>query len=206
MQVVRSAAQEAAEDVFFGQVVIIWARWFLILAGAMLTLWTATTVSEITTKILLVVILMAMNFFLHGRYLMERPANRTLIMAASVLDLLIITGAILMWQGQGGLRSQFFVFYYPVLLAFAFVFPPRLAIGYTGLTLVMYVVACLVADFSFVGDADSLKVLVMRLITLASVGGLATYYWRIQRERRRVEAGLSAAAGAAGVRLSPAAG
>ena len=206
MQVVRSAAQEAAEDLFFGQVVIIWARWFLILTGATLTLWSATTVGEITAKILLVVILMAMNFFLHGRYLMERPANRTLIIAASALDLLVITGAILLWQGQGGLRSQFFVFYYPVLLAFAFVFPPRLAFAYTGCAMIAYVAACLAADFSILADAGDLKLLVMRLVTLGSVGGLATYYWRIQRERRRVEAGLSAAAGAAGVRLSPAAG
>src|SRR5690349_10916310 len=76
-----SAAQEAAEDIFFGQAVIIWARWFIILTGAMLTLWTATTVAEITINTLLIIVLMGMNFFLHGRYLMERPANRSLLVA-----------------------------------------------------------------------------------------------------------------------------
>src|SRR5262245_12778765 len=98
MHPVRSAAQEAAEDLFFGQVVIIWARWFLILTGAILTLWSATSVGEITAKILPIVVLMAMNFFLHGRYLMEQPANRRLIVAASVLDLLVVTATVLLWQ------------------------------------------------------------------------------------------------------------
>jgi hypothetical protein len=178
----------------------------------MLTLWSATTVGEITAKILLVVVLMAMNFFLHGRYLMEQPANRTLIAAASALDLLVITGAILLWQGQGGLQSQFFIFYYPVLLAFAFVFPPRLAFAYTGSALALYTVTCLVADPLFIWHAADLKLLVMRLITLGAVGGLATYYWRIQRERRRVAlegatGGApepASAADPAGMRLSPA--
>jgi hypothetical protein len=204
MQAVRSAAQEAAEDLFFGQVVIIWARWFLILAGAILTLWTATTVGEITAKILPVVLLMAMNFLLHGRYLMERPVNRRLIAAASGLDLLVITATILLWQGQGGLSSQFFVFYYPALVAFAFVFPARPAAAYTGAALTLYVVACLAVDPSVVGDAGDLKRLVIRLTTLAAVGGLATYYWRLQRERRR--AGLGAAPAAPGGLYSGAVG
>ena len=35
MTEMRSAAQEAAEDIFFGQIVIIWARWFVIITGGM---------------------------------------------------------------------------------------------------------------------------------------------------------------------------
>ena len=34
----RSLAQESAEDIFFGQIAIIWARWFLIAAGAIIAL------------------------------------------------------------------------------------------------------------------------------------------------------------------------
>ena len=83
----RTAEQEAAEDLFFGQVVIIWARWFLILAGAILILWTTTDASALVVSILPILALMAMNFFLHGRYLVERPANQMLLLAASALDL-----------------------------------------------------------------------------------------------------------------------
>src|ERR1700682_1271667 len=123
MKQTSTPAQEHAEDIFFGQVVMIWARWFFILAGIILTLWTATSTNEITLSVLFVVALMAMNFFLHGRYLIEKPANGRLILAAAVLDLIIITAIVASWGGQNGLRSQFFIFYYPVLLAFAFVFP-----------------------------------------------------------------------------------
>lgn len=185
MREMRSPAQEAAEDIFFGQVVLIWARWFVILAGTILILWTATTTSEITVKILFIVGLMAMNFFLHGRYLMEQPANARLIALVTLIELGVFTMIILFWQGDRGLRNPLFVFYYPSLLAFALVFPPRLAIPYTVGSVAAYALACLVSDPGIVGQASDLKTLVLRLVTLAAVGGLATYYWRIQRARRR---------------------
>jgi hypothetical protein len=188
----RSPAQAAAEDIFFGQVVIIWARWFIILTGALLTLWTASSVAEITINTLLIVVLMAMNFFLHGRYLMERPANRSLLVAISLIDLVVITAIVTVWQGQVGLASQFFVFYYPVVLAFAFVLPPRLTVVYTALALAAYAAVCLLVGEGFAGSAADYKLLTMRLITLASMGGLGTYYWRIQRARRRSARGVSA--------------
>jgi hypothetical protein len=190
MNPLRSTAQEAAEDIFFGQSVMIWARWFVILAGAVLTLWTADTIAEITVNTLFIVVLMAMNFFLHGRYLTERPANRTLLLAISLLDLAAITAIVGAWQDQVGLQSQFFVFYYPVVLAFAFVMPPRLTVGYTAAALAAYAAACLLA--AGVPGTSELKLLVMRLITLASMGGLGTYYWRIQRKRRRESRGATA--------------
>jgi len=183
MHSTRDTAQEAAEDIFFGQAVIIWARWFVILTGAILTLWTATTVAEITINTLLIVTLMAMNFFLHGRYLLERPANRAVLIGISVIDLLIITTIVVVWQAQIGLQSQFFVFYYPIVLAFAFVLPPRPTMVYTAMALVAYSAICLLTGDRLASTAD-MKLLVMRLITLASMRGLGTYYWRIQRRRR----------------------
>jgi hypothetical protein len=193
VDMLRGAAQEAAEDIFFGQAVIIWARWFVILTGAMLTLWTATTVNEITINTLLIVTLMAMNFFLHGRYLMERPANRALLLAIGLLDLLVVSGMIMAWPGQAGWRSDFFVFYYPIVLAFAFVLTPRLTVAYTALALLAYGAVCLYADAGpHIGAIDP-KLLVMRMITLAAMGGLGTYYWRIQRQRRREARGHGSA-------------
>ena len=43
MQDTRIERLEAAQDLYFGQIVIIWARWFLILAGIIRTFWTAST-------------------------------------------------------------------------------------------------------------------------------------------------------------------
>jgi hypothetical protein len=187
-----SAEREAAEDLFFGQIVIVWARWSIILAGAILTLWTATTAGELVAKIVPVVGLMAINFFLHGRYLMERPANRTLLAAVGAVDLALITAVVLTWPGHVGLESPFFVFYYPVLFAFALILPPLLSRAYTALALVAYAGACIAAGPGVLGDVGDLKTLVLRLVTLAAVGGLGTYYWRmLRKQRREVEAGSS---------------
>lgn len=185
MQELRTSAQEAAEDIFFGQVVIVWARWFVILAATILVLWSATTASQLTTAILLVIALMAINFFVHGRYLMERPANRIFLQAMSLLDLVVISAIVAFWQGTGGLSSPFYIFYFPMLLAFAFVFTPRATVTYTVLTVATYVATCLAVNASFVGNVGDVKSLIMRLVALVAMGGLGTYYWRIQRERRR---------------------
>ena len=191
MREIRSVAQEATEDVFFGQIVIIWARWFLIVAGVTLALWVTPDESQLVVGIIPVVVLMAMNFYLHGRYLMERPANVALISAASVVDIAVITGVVLFWPdpGQRGLASQLFILYYPVVLAFAFVMPRRVTIAYTVVALLAYAGACLLIDPSFVSEVAYVKVLLMRLITLAAMGGLGTYYWRIQRDRRHAAVG-----------------
>ena len=70
-----SPEQEAQDDLFHGQVVIIIARWFLIFAGVVLALWSANTVEAITLPIAFMVVLMGMNFYLHGRYLMKQPVQ-----------------------------------------------------------------------------------------------------------------------------------
>src|ERR1700730_101713 len=115
-------AREAAEDVFFGPVGMIWARVVIIAAAAVLFLWTTGDVGTLSHRVLLLAGLMAVNFFLHGRYLMERPANRALILLASPADAALIAAAGALW---GGFASQLFVLLYPVLFAFALVFPPR---------------------------------------------------------------------------------
>jgi hypothetical protein len=177
----RVHAREAAEDVFFGQVVIIWARWFLIVGGAVLALWTTQKSTQLAVAVVPIAALMAMNFYLHGRYLTERPSNRVQIGAASLLDLALITGLVAFWHDGSGLASPFLVFYYPVLLAFAFVMPRRLAIGYTALAVALYSAVSLPQ----VGSPVDAKELLLRVATMAAMGGLGTFYWRIQRDRRR---------------------
>lgn len=191
MNEIRSPEQEAAEDIFFGQLVIIWARWFVIAAGVVLVIWSASDLARLTAGILLVVALMIMNFFLHGAYTLERPQNRGVVTVVSLLDLAIVTAIVLFFQGSGGFASPFFVFYYPLVVAFALVFPRRVAAGYIAATIVAYLLVS-----TFVGpslaSAGEVKTLILRAITLASVGGLATYYWRVQRDRRRAALGMVA--------------
>jgi hypothetical protein len=185
--IARSLEREAAEDVFFGQVVMIWARWFLIASGAVFFLWTANESTELALGVLPIVGLMAVNFCLHGRYFLERPSNVLQITAASALDVALVSAIVLLWH-PSGLASPFFVFYYPVLLAFAFVLPRRTTVIFTAATAATYAAICL-PDMQSITSA---KVLVLRLVTMAAMGAFGTFYWRIQRDRRRTAAEAAA--------------
>ena len=204
---VRSHEQAALEDVFFGQSVILWARWSVILAGAVLVLWTSTTVAQLTRTFPFFLVLMAMNFFLHGRYVMGRPLNRTVVIAASVADLVLITAIVVFWPGAVGLNNQFFVLYYPVVFAFALVFPRAIEAAYTVIAMLAYATACFVLGGTalFANGAVDLKTLLMRLIVMAAMGFLGNYYFRIQRDRlRRVSQGTPSALEELKARLAPA--
>ena len=182
----HSKAQEAAEDIFFGQITIIWARWFLIAAGAIIALLSTVNMFQLTITILTVIVLMSINFAMHGRYLTGKPANTILLLATNLADTLIITFLVLTWNEASGLNSHFFVLYYPMLFAFALVFPPTIAILYTVLTLILYTTACLVTtDPQLIFSITGFELLAMRLITLGAMGGLGTYYYRRQREALR---------------------
>ena len=180
----ESLALEGKRDVFFGQVVLIWARWAVIAAGAMMAMWLSETSEALTLNILPVVVLMGINFYLHARYLLERPANRLLVTLLSAVDLLMVTGIVIGWDVEGagrGLANPFYIYYYPLLLAFGFVFPPRLTATFTAGVLASYATACLALDPAMVTDPGTLKDLAVRLITLGAMGALGTYYYRLQR-------------------------
>ena len=181
---VRTSADEQIEDIFYGQINIIGARWFLIAGVLLLTLWGAQDVRDIQLKILPIIALIALNFYLHGRYMMERPAGRALIWFSSVLDLLVISVVISLGlpRGQFGLDNPFYIFYYPVLLAFALVFARSITAIGISLTCIVYVGICLFAGLGAEGGAPTV---VIRLVTLVATGMVGTMYWRIQREARR---------------------
>jgi len=187
MQSQRNTAQETAEDIFFGQLVIIYARWFVIVAMVILALWSTSSVSQLVGAVFFIVPLMAINFFVHGRYLMEQPANKLLLTVLSGVDILVVTLLILFWPEDRGLLNQFYIFYYPFILAFAFVSLARNSIIYTAFTLVLYTAACLVTGPTMLLDSLWLERLTIRLITMAAMGLLGAYYWRIQRSRLRAE-------------------
>jgi hypothetical protein len=187
---VRTAEQATAEDIFFGQSVILWARWGVILAGTVLVLWTSTSVGQLTRTFPFFLALMAMNFFLHGRYVMGSPLNRVVVILASLVDLVLITAIVVFWPGPVGLKSQFFVLYFPVVFAFALVFSRLIEAAYTVACMLAYVGACFATGTVSTADsANDYKVLVMRLIVIAAMGFLGNYYFRIQRRRLRLASG-----------------
>ena len=187
-RVAPTKAQEAAEDIFFGQIAIIWARWFLIAAGAVITLWSGE--DQFMTGIIALVILMVMNFFFHARYMTGKPVNQFLLLFGNMVDLAVVTSLVIFWSpGQTGLDSHFFILYYPMLFAWALVFSPRITIAFSVITLATYTMTCLgFTHFAHGHDmltANQLQTLASRLITLGAMGGLGTYYYRRQRDSLR---------------------
>ena len=126
-----------------------------------------------------------------------------MIVLTSLIDVIVISLVVIFWLEPRGLGSPFFVLYYPLILALAFVMPRGLTVAYTLAALVSYVVAVVLGDLLFteggtlaidvsrifVFDSVRAEQLILRLITLGAMGGLGSFYWRIQRERRRVAAG-----------------
>ena len=115
---------------------------------SLLTLWVTSEADTLAFAIMPVVALVAVNFYLHGRYLTERPANPALITAVGLIDLAIITTAVLAWPGGKGIFSPFFVLYFPVIMAFAFVMPRKATVVFTGLTVAAYIGASLFAELA----------------------------------------------------------
>lgn len=183
---------EAAEDIFFGQVVINWARWFVIAAGVAMVMILTETPNELAIGIIPIVGLMVVNFYLHGRRLAQQPANKNLIAVSSILDLALITTVVGIGTNNSmiGLDSQFYVAYFPVIAAFGFVMPRKASLLYTLVAMAAYAAVCLTVNSRVINDSGiewvQMESVITRLIVMGAVGGLASYFWRVQRDRRRV--------------------
>jgi len=171
MESLQAEELEFKEDIFFGQVIIIWARWFVILGIAAAILLNVKEPRDLVIGLIPIVVLMLMNFAVHGSYLMERPVGQTLIFITSAVDLIIVSVMVGLDQIGQGFGSQLF----------AFVMRRQWAIGYTALTLLVYLLICLFSP----GSQIEWREMFVRLLTLGGIGGLGSYYWRIMRSRRR---------------------
>lgn len=172
-----SGRQQAAQDLFWGQLATLFARWAIVLGGAVLVLARATTTEQLAIGIVPVVLLLVLNFYLHGRYLLERPANASLTLLATGLDLGLLVALFLVGPGAGGSTSPLFVLLYPLVFGVGLVFVPRTSWAYTLGAVGVYAALVIMA-----GGSDP-KTLVVRLITLGAMGGLGSLYWRIVRSR-----------------------
>lgn len=168
---------EAQEDIFHGQIVCLLARWVVIAGAIFLALYQATSIGQMQRNLIPLLLLVAANFFLHARYMMGLPANGLLLQLASALDLAVITALVLAGH------PDFFVFYYPVTLAFALVFVRRVTLLFAGVAGVLCTLLFL-PGLHWNGDEETLAI---RLVTLVGSALLATMYWRLQRDRRRGE-------------------
>ena len=187
-EMTKAEITEAQQDVFYGQIVFIWARWIVIVSTLFLILRNARGVADIQIPMIPLVLLIAANFFLHGRFVMRRPANAILLTIATTIDFVFITVVILLGAGgMTGIDNPMFVLYYPVLLAYSLVFPRARTLIMASILIAAYLLICLfLSPGVSIADGDE-KVMAVRVVMLLITALLGTMYWRIQRRRRRGE-------------------
>ncbi len=172
---------DKASDLAHGQIVIVTARWILVLSGLLFILWDPDPIGTLRIQILFIMILAVANFYLHAQALMRRPVRPAVIYAASVADLVVITTLIVV---EGGFESNIFVFYVPAIVAFSVAFSLSLTILYTGSICGIYAILSLVSG-SFTIGLEGLQVLFSRLVVLVAVAVVGSMYAHTERERRR---------------------
>ena len=69
---VREKAAERSEDLAQGQIVIVSARWILVIAGLVLTLWAPDKIGTLRIQLMVLLILAVANFYLHAQLLMRK--------------------------------------------------------------------------------------------------------------------------------------
>lgn len=170
-----------------GQMVIVIARWVLVLAGLILILLdtqnpTQTVSFNVVRFEILVILLLAMsNFYFVAQMLTKRKALKAAVYGASAADLGVITLIII---AQGGFQSNVYTFYFPAILALSVAFAtPTLYMFMGGVAGVYGVVGLTTLFFWSDTFAADLQALVIRLLMIAAVGVCGNYFARVEHQR-----------------------
>lgn len=182
----RLSSTETSEDLAHGQFVIVAARWVLVLAGLVLTLWLPGTLEELRVQIMTLLLLAVVNFYLHAQLLMRRPAADIVAYLASAADLIVVTLLVM----QGGAGSNLYIFYFPAIVALSVAFPTEMVVSYAGTTMLVYASVYLYNLDVQPTDVES-QYLVARLLVIAAVAVCGNVYWRIEHRRRDGIRGVS---------------
>lgn len=167
-----------SDDLAHGQVVIVTARWILIIASLILVLWNPGPLSQLRLEVLVLLVLAVANFYLNAQILMRRPAIDLVVYGASIADLSIISVLV---ASEGGFTSNIFVFYFPALMALAVAFPTLMTLLYGGGAMLIY---GLIAVATMSATESNGQVVLARLLMLAAVVVCGNIYWRIEHDRR----------------------
>jgi hypothetical protein len=166
------------QDVDHGQIVIVAARWLLIVAGLLLLIVMPTGhVAALRLQIAVLLLLAAGNFYLQCRLLQRKQIPEPVAYVASGLDLVVITVMLLAQPGD----SNVYVFYFPALAALAVAFRPGETAVYT---LATAVVCGSIAAARAPEAVDALPVIATRVLMLVAVAFCGACYWLVERERR----------------------
>jgi hypothetical protein len=178
----QSAMSSISEDLAHGQIVIVTARWILVLAALVFIFWSPGSLNELRILTPVIMFVAIANFYLHAQLLKRRPAVDAVVYGASLADLVVVS---LIIAVQGGFRSDIYLFYFPAFLAFAVAFPTRVTVLYAAGAICAY--ASIVTGSMGLASPD-FQVLAARLAMLGAVAACGNLYWRIEAGRRRAAA------------------
>ena len=167
---------KTSEDLFYGQAVIVWARWILIATGLVLSFWVPASLSVLQIQLAAIIALAFGNFYLHVQLLRGRPAIDRVVFGASAADLAVVTILVL---AQGGYSSPVFVFYFAAVLGLSVAFPTVLTALYTSGVVAAYGVICLST-----ADSSEYPAVFTRLLMIGAIAVCGALFARSESHRR----------------------
>jgi hypothetical protein len=166
-----------SDDLVFGQTVLVWARWILIGTGLVLSFWTPTDLLTLQIQLAAIIALAFGNFYLHVQLLRGHPALDTVVYAASVGDLCVVTALVLV---QGGYPSPVFVFYFAAVVGISVAFPTVLTAAYTAIVIGVYGIICFAT-----APSDEFPAVFTRLLMVAAIAVCGNLFARNESHRRQ---------------------
>ena len=172
------------DDIKSGLPVIIYARWVLVVAGFGLTIWNPPDAAELRIAVLIILGLAVGNFFLSVEVNRERPIRTWIVYAASIVDIVAISGVLLL---ANAFPSSTYVFYMPALLALSVTFSTFTTAKYTVAALAAYLLLSIAPiNDNNAGTVDGTNLIVHALV-LVAVPFCGGVYWRLEKKRRAQE-------------------
>jgi hypothetical protein len=165
-----------SENLFYGQAVIVWARWILIATGLVLSFWEPASLGLLQIQLAAIITLAFGNFYLHVQLLRGRPAIDRVVYAASAADLAVVTTLVI---SQNGYSSPVFVFYFAAVLGLSVAFPTVLTALYTSAVVVVYGIVCLST-----ADSAEYPAVFTRLLMIAAIALCGALFARSEAHRR----------------------
>jgi hypothetical protein len=165
-----------SEDLFYGQTVLVWARWILIGAGLVLSFWNPNGLLTLQVQLAAIIALAFGNFYLHVQLLRGRPVIDRVVYGASLGDIAVVTALVIV---QGGYVSPVFIFYFAAVLGFSVAFPTALTAAYAAVVLGVYGVICLAT-----AGAGDYPAVFTRELMIAAIAVCGNLFARSESHRR----------------------
>ena len=126
-----------SDDLRYGQIVIVAARWMLVLSAFVLLLYRSDKINELVFGVVGLLGIAVANFWLHTKILRKQCVEPEWVYLASGADIAVIS---LMTWLQGGIWGRVFPYYYPAVLCYALVFQSGITMFFTGTVVAAYAV------------------------------------------------------------------